>query len=60
MFRAADRWFAVELAFRVPNHFRKDSTEAITDIVDVLKFGILKRDASPVLLMHRLSSSTRD
>ena len=32
----------VEVAFRVPNHFGKDSNEAIKDIVDVLKFGILK------------------
>lgn len=36
------QYFAVEVAFRVPNHFGKDSNEAIKDIVDVLKFGILK------------------
>ena len=36
------QYFAVEVAFRVPNHFGKDSDEAIKDIVDVLKFGILK------------------
>jgi TetR/AcrR family transcriptional regulator, acrAB operon repressor len=36
------QYFAVEVAFRVPNHFGKDSNEAIRDIVDVLKFGILK------------------
>ena len=36
------QYFAVEFAFRVPNHFGKSSDEAITDIVDVLKFGILK------------------
>ena len=36
------QYFAVEVAFRVPNHFGKDSAEAIKDIVDVLKFGILK------------------
>ncbi len=36
------QYFAVEVAFRVPNHFGKDSGEAIKDIVDVLKFGILK------------------
>jgi AcrR family transcriptional regulator len=36
------QYFAVELAFRVPNHFGKGSDEAIKDIVDVLKFGILK------------------
>lgn len=36
------QYFAVEIAFRVPNHFGKDSDEALADIVDVLKFGILK------------------
>ena len=36
------QYFAVEVAFRVPNHFGKDSAEAIKDIVDVLKFGIIK------------------
>ena len=36
------QYFAVEVAFRVPNHFGKDSKEAIKDIVDVLKFGIIK------------------
>lgn len=36
------QYFAVEVAFRVPNHFGKNSNEAIRDIVDVLKFGILK------------------
>jgi TetR/AcrR family transcriptional regulator, acrAB operon repressor len=36
------QYFAVEVAFRVPNHFGKDSNEAIKDIVDVLKYGILK------------------
>jgi AcrR family transcriptional regulator len=36
------QYFAVEVAFRVPNHFGKDSNAAIKDIVDVLKFGILK------------------
>lgn len=36
------QYFAVEVAFRVPNHFGKDSAEAIKDIVDVLKYGILK------------------
>ena len=36
------QYFAVEIAFRVPNHFGKDSDEAIKDIVDVLKFGILR------------------
>ena len=36
------QYFAVEFAFRVPNHFGKSSDEAIKDIVDVLKFGILK------------------
>jgi AcrR family transcriptional regulator len=36
------QYFAVEVAFRVPNHFGKDSGEAIKDIVDVLKFGIIK------------------
>jgi AcrR family transcriptional regulator len=36
------QYFAVEVAFRVPNHFGKESGEAILDIVDVLKFGILK------------------
>ena len=36
------QYFAVEVAFRVPNHFGKNSNEAIKDIVDVLKFGILK------------------
>lgn len=36
------QYFAVEVAFRVPNHFGKESGEAIKDIVDVLKFGILK------------------
>ena len=35
------QYFAVEVAFHVPNHFGKDSDEAITEIVDVLKFGIL-------------------
>ena len=36
------QYFAVEIAFRVPNHFGKASDEALEDIVDVLKFGILK------------------
>lgn len=36
------QYFAVEVAFRVPNHFGKDSDEAVKDIVDVLKYGILK------------------
>jgi AcrR family transcriptional regulator len=36
------QYFAVEIAFRVPNHFGKASDEALKDIVDVLKFGILK------------------
>ena len=36
------QYFAVEVAFRVPNHFGKDSKAAIKDIVDVLKFGIIK------------------
>lgn len=36
------QYFAVEIAFRVPNHFGKDSDEAIKDIVDVLQHGILK------------------
>lgn len=36
------QYFAVEVAFRVPNHFGKDSNEAIKDIVDLFKFGILK------------------
>ena len=36
------QYFAIEVAFRVPNHFGKNSDEAIKDIVDVLKFGILK------------------
>lgn len=36
------QYFAVEVAFKVPNHFGKDSGEAIKDIVDVLKYGILK------------------
>jgi AcrR family transcriptional regulator len=36
------QYFAVEVAFRVPNHFGKDSAAAIKDIVDVLKFGIIK------------------
>jgi TetR/AcrR family transcriptional regulator, acrAB operon repressor len=36
------QYFAVEIAFHVPNHFGKASDEALKDIVDVLKFGILK------------------
>ena len=36
------QYFAIEFAFRVPNHFGKDSDQASKDIVDVLKFGILK------------------
>jgi AcrR family transcriptional regulator len=36
------QYFAVEIAFRVPNHFGKASDDALADIVDVLKFGILK------------------
>lgn len=36
------QYFAVEFAFRAPNHFGKDSDEAITEIIDVLKFGIFK------------------
>lgn len=36
------QYFAIEVAFRVPNHFGKDSKAAIREIVDVLKFGILK------------------
>jgi AcrR family transcriptional regulator len=36
------QYFAIEVAFRVPNHFGKDSDAAIKDIVDVLKFGIFK------------------
>lgn len=36
------QYFAVEIAFRVPNHFGKDGDAALADIVDVLKYGILK------------------
>lgn len=36
------QYFAVEIAFRVPNHFGKASDEALVDIVDVLQYGLLK------------------
>jgi TetR/AcrR family transcriptional regulator, acrAB operon repressor len=37
------QYFAVEIAFRVPNHFGKASDDALVDIVDVLQYGLLKR-----------------
>jgi TetR/AcrR family transcriptional regulator, acrAB operon repressor len=36
------QYFAVEVLFRVPNHFGKDGDEALRDIVDILNFGIMK------------------
>lgn len=35
-------YFAVELLFGVPNHFGRDNDSALTEIVDILKFGMLK------------------
>jgi TetR/AcrR family transcriptional regulator, acrAB operon repressor len=36
------QYFAVEVLFRVPNHFGKDGDAALRDIVDILNFGIMK------------------
>lgn len=35
-------YFAVELLFGVPNHFGRDNDAALTEVVDILKFGMLK------------------
>jgi AcrR family transcriptional regulator len=36
------QYFAVEILFGVPNHFGRDTDEALKDIVDILKYGMLK------------------
>lgn len=36
------QYFAVEVLFGVPNHFGADNEEAMRQIVDMLKFGIMK------------------
>lgn len=37
------QYFAVELLFGVPNHFGRDTDAALGEIVDILKYGMLKR-----------------
>jgi len=38
-------YFAVELLFGVANHFGSDNDSALTEIVDILKFGMLRSPA---------------
>jgi TetR/AcrR family transcriptional regulator, acrAB operon repressor len=39
------QYFAVELLFGVPNHFGRDTDAALSEIVDILKYGMLKATA---------------
>ncbi len=36
------QYFAVEILFGVPDHFGSDTDKALREIVDILKFGMLK------------------
>jgi AcrR family transcriptional regulator len=36
------QYFAVEILFGVPNHFGRDTERALEDIVEILKYGMLK------------------
>ena len=36
------QYFSVEILFGVPNHFGRDTDAALKDVVDILKFGMLK------------------
>ena len=40
-------YFAVEILFGVPNHFGKSTDDVITEIADVLRYGMLRRDPLP-------------
>jgi AcrR family transcriptional regulator len=37
------QYYAVEILFGVPNHFGRASDDALRDIVDILKFGMLRK-----------------
>jgi AcrR family transcriptional regulator len=37
------QYFAVEILFGVPNHFGRDTQQEVTDIVEILKFGMIRR-----------------
>jgi hypothetical protein len=37
------QYYAVEILFGVPNHFGVDDETALEQVVDILKFGMLKR-----------------
>lgn len=39
-------YFAVELVFKVPHHFGKDTGEVLRETVDILGHGMLRKDAS--------------
>lgn len=38
------QYYAVEILFGVPNHFGRDSDAALKDIVDILKYGMVRRE----------------
>ena len=37
------QYFAVEIVFGVPNHFGKDSEQALKELADILRYGMLHR-----------------
>jgi AcrR family transcriptional regulator len=39
------QYFSVEILFGVPNHFGRDTESALKEIVDILQYGMLERDA---------------
>jgi AcrR family transcriptional regulator len=47
------QYFAVEILFGVPNHFGRDTETALEEIVDILRFGMVKRGTGqPVSPAH--------
>jgi AcrR family transcriptional regulator len=56
------QYFAVELLFGVPNHFGRDTDAALGEIVDILKYGMLKPPAgaaAPAVSRPRRARRTR-
>lgn len=41
------QYFTVEILFGVPNHFGRDTARALHDVVEILKFGMLKEGTLP-------------
>ncbi len=41
-------YFAVEIVFRVPNHFGKDSDAVLGEIADILRHGMLRQERAPL------------